>query len=97
MVEPVEIDVVERLLSNARKNISHIPSYNPSKEIWRSYRQRLENYLQMTGIADLGRLNQLARCVTFAKYAVIAGMTRTAVERVRAYLPGSEAANTCNS
>ena len=97
MAQPVPVEEVERVLVNARKNISHIPAYDPAKEIWRSYRQRLENYLQMTGIADLGRLNQPARWVTFAKYAVIAGMTGTAVERVRAYLPGTDAANACNS
>ena len=97
MVQPMDAAEVERLLSNARKNTSHIPAYDPAKEIWRSYRQRLENYLQMTGISDLGRLNQPARCVTFAKYAVIAGMSGTAVERVHAYLPGTDAANACNS
>ena len=97
MAQEVEIDVVERVLNNARKNISHIPCYDPTKEIWRSYRQRLENYLEMTGIAEMGRQNQPARCVTFAKHAVIAGMSGTAVERVRPFLPGSEAANRCTS
>ena len=97
MGEPVAEGEVERVLASARKNISHIPEYDPSKELWRSWRQRLYNYLQMTGISDLGRVDQPERCVTFAKYAVIAGMKGTAVERVRAYLPGTEAANACNS
>ena len=97
MVQPVPPDEVERVLGSARKNISHIPEYDPDKELWRSWRQRLENYLHMCGIFDLGRAGQPARYVTFAKYAVIAGMKGTAVERVRAYLPGTEAANACNS
>ena len=97
MVQPVAPDEVERVLATARKSISHIPEYDPAKELWRSWRQRLENYLQMTGISDLGNADQPARCVTFAKYAVIAGMKGTAVERVRAYLPGTGAANACNS
>ena len=97
MVQPVPPEEVERVLGSARKNISHIPEYDPDKELWRSWRQRLENYLHMCGIFDLGRAGQPARYVTFAKYAVIAGMKGTAVERVRAYLPGTEAANACNS
>ena len=41
MAQPVPVEEVERVLVNARKNISHIPAYDPAKEIWRSYRQRL--------------------------------------------------------
>ena len=67
MVQPVPPEEVERVLANARKNINHIPDYDPAKELWRSWRQRLEKYLQMTGISNLGRADQTARCVTFAK------------------------------
>ena len=95
MAQPGAAEEIDRILANARKNTAGIPQFIPEKELWRSYRQRLMNYFALCGIAQMGIAGRPAELISFAKHAVIAGMTGTAVERVRAYLPGTEAANAC--
>ena len=87
----------EKLLGQARKSIPGIPPFNPQNEIWRSWRQKYENWSLMTGVADLGKEGRSNKLVTFAKLTVVSAMKGGAVERIRPFLPGSQVADNCNS